>query len=1227
MPQTSGILLDVDYSTNEQGESQIELFVRTQNGLEKIQDTSFKPYFFAVCKNGSSTKEKLEKAVFGEEKAKIRHAIPEKKTNAEHVLRLEFKNTQDLMIARQELKQWPELEIREYDIPFAKRYLIDSGLSPLNEIEIGFEEKNGAKILQKIATEKKQEIPELKMAAFDLETYSPDRFSNPEKDPILMISLADGKETIIFSTKPQWKNKKNARIFENETGMLKGFFEEIKKRDLDALITYNGDSFDFPYLRNRAKKLGLKAGMGFEGSEPVFKKKGLDSAAKLKGIQHIDAFQLVQLLARFGTVALVKFDLESVSKALFGKEKNKVTAAQINQIWDSNEGLEELFEYNLEDAECTYKIVEQYWPLLVEFCRLVRFNLFDMCRSSASQAVEALLLIKAHETNTLAPNKPSESAVKQRLMSSYIGGYVKEPIAGLHENIAVLDFRSLHPSIMVAHNVSPDSLKCEHKTCQEGKNVSPDKDWFCEKKGGFLVSIVRELLKHRSELKTAAKKMDKKNSEYTVLFARQWALKILLNSFYGTLGFARFRWYSRESARAITAWSRHYIREVMHEAEQSGFTALYGDSITAERFVTIKNPKGHIELKNIEKFFEENKQFVEKERGKELVRVKGFEALSVNPKTLLPEWKPINFIVRHQNTKQVYRIIQKFGEIRVTEDHSVLVEENNKLKETRPIEMNQKRFFSPSVPESKEIKTIDLLEEFKKYSFYLQYKGRTKTAAVKFDREFVWFGWMNQKEPVKVKRFVKVGTAEFEALCRLLGAYIAEGSSSTFQTSVRSGASICSSNKIWLESLQMDYNQLFKNVQTCIIPSQKLERNLTYYNQGVSKTVQYMDNTHKLQMMNQTTAVFFKVLCGQKSNGKYLPNFIFNVSDSYKKILLEKMLEGDGSHAVNKKLGYSAEYIKNNFSYTTKYLGIISGLNMLLKQLFQNHGLMYRESKECYSIKTCTTFNKRMQTKITEEFYQGFVYDLNVQDNNNFVDACGQVLLHNTDSSFLLIPPNKTQEDVKKFVETINKKLPESMELELESFYKRGIFVTKKGGKESAAKKRYALMDFNNQLKIVGFEYVRRDWSPIAKETQKKVIEAVLKEGKPEKAVEMVKQAIKRLQSGTVPKKELVVLTQIKRPLDKYEATGPHVEAAKKAIKRGKQLEVGSVIGFIITKNGKSISDKAEAEEFVKEGNYDADYYIHHQLIPAVIKILQELGYSEQDLIQGGKQTGLGAFQ
>ena len=105
-----------------------------------------------------------------------------------------------------------------------------------------------------------------------------------------------------------------------------------------------------------------------------------------------------------------------------------------------------------------------------------------------------------------------------------------------------------------------------------------------------------------------------------------------------------------------------------------------------------------------------------------------------------------------------------------------------------------------------------------------------------------------------------------------------------------------------------------------------------------------------------------------------------------------------------------------------------------------------------------------------------------------------------------------------------------------------------------------------------------------------------------------------------------MIYSQIKKPLDSYESVGPHVAAAKKAIARGKHIEVGSIIGYIVTKSGKSISDKAQLEEFVNEGNYDADYYIKHQLIPAVIKIIREFGYEEADLIEGGKQSSLAAF-
>ena len=156
-----------------------------------------------------------------------------------------------------------------------------------------------------------------------------------------------------------------------------------------------------------------------------------------------------------------------------------------------------------------------------------------------------------------------------------------------------------------------------------------------------------------------------------------------------------------------------------------------------------------------------------------------------------------------------------------------------------------------------------------------------------------------------------------------------------------------------------------------------------------------------------------------------------------------------------------------------------------------------------------------------------------------------------TDSAFILLPTTKKEADIKSFVEKVNKKLPGRMELEFEGLYKRGLFVTRKEGR--VAKKRYALADYEDHLTIVGFEYVRRDHSLIARETQRRVLQEILVNVDPQKAHDIVLEVVKRLREGKVPKKELVVLTQLQRKLENYATTAPHVSAALKAKKRGKK--------------------------------------------------------------------------
>ena len=1202
------ILLDATYADTEKS-SIIQLYLY-ENGKEFwIKDEKFRPYLYASCKENIEEKIKYLKGYSfgGEEKFKVKEVIQtEMKMNDETILKVIFEKVSHLVQARKEMGDIGFGKY-EYDIPYSKRYLIEKNLEPGNWVEYEAN-KDILKSIKKIDGE--FNVP---MAAFDIETWAGQKFGIGLEEIIMSATLDDKKARIVSHNT---KKIKGLEMVDNEEKLINIIGEEINKYPI--VVTYNGDNFDFPYVKDRAKKLGTTFEINGKGIKS--KRHGMDNAVELYGKQHIDAYQVMRFLQRTGSVNLIKLDLENVSEKVFGIKKEKVTPKEGNDAWKTGKKLERFVDYNKADAEITLQIAKDFLPLFIEISKLTSQTLQTSTRASTSMMVEDLLLKESFKRGQVAPNKPKENEVRVRINNPIKGAFVKEPLAGLHENITVLDFASLYPSIIISHNISPETVNCSHKECE--KNKSPDGTWFCQKEKGLFPQILERLLTQRLKLKREHKKKKKEEGiDDKILFAKQWALKIVLNSAYGYLGYGRARWYSRESASAITSWARQYIHETIDKAKEEGFDVLYGDSITKDRFVTIKNPKGLIEVKNIEEFYKEIDELAWERGTKRLKHPENYLALSVNPKTKKTEWKEVTAIIKHKTNKKIYRVNQKFGETIVTEDHSLLIETKNGFIETKPTQMKNKKMYPiQKIPKSEELEKIDLFEFVKEYKYTRRYKNQTKISQWHTNGKEIWFSFTNQKKQIKIKRKLLVKSSEFEALCRLLGAYVAEGSASTIKTSKnKSGASIASSNIKWLKELEKDYHKLFKNAKTCIIQSTKKKRTLNYGN----KTINYTDNTHKLQMMNETSAQLFSCLCGQKSKGKKLPTFIFNVPNKYKKILLEKAIEGDGSHSINKRLGYSAKYIKNNYQYTTNSLNLISGISLLLRQLNQTYSIQYRAEKKAYTIKTSTKNNSKVTTKIIKEKYTGDVYDLSVKDNENFVDSCGQVLLHNTDSTFLLMNEKK-KKDVETFLDKVNNELPGSMELELDGYYTRGIFVTKKEG--GAAKKRYALMDEKGALKIVGFEYVRRDWCNLAKETQRRVIELVLAEGEPEKAAEYVRGVIKNLKEGKVEKKELSIITMMKRKPEDYDSIGPHVSAAKKAIEKGRDIGVGSLLSFIITKRGNTISEKAELEEFVNEGDYDSEYYIKNQVLPAVIKIVRELGYTEQDLIEGGKQTGLGAW-
>jgi len=247
-----------------------------------------------------------------------------------------------------------------------------------------------------------------------------------------------------------------------------------------------------------------------------------------------------------------------------------------------------------------------------------------------------------------------------------------------------------------------------------------------------------------------------------------------------------------------------------------------------------------------------------------------------------------------------------------------------------------------------------------------------------------------------------------------------------------------------------------------------------------------------------------------------------------------------------------------------------------------------------------------------------------IKESMEAAEKFGLKAIYGDTDSVVALLEGKTKEDVFRFLKQFNDNLPESMELELEDFYKHGVFVGRKNERGEGAKKKYALISENGRIKIRGFELVRRDWSRIARDTQRQVLETILNEGDSQKAAAIVKDAIKKLKDGSVPLSELVISTQLRKGIDNYDIQAPEIDAARKAIQSGlkkKEDLEGAIIGYVVTRHGSSISEKATLEEFAKD--YDPEYYINNQVLPATMKILKELDFDENELKGLGTQRKL----
>jgi DNA polymerase I len=238
-----------------------------------------------------------------------------------------------------------------------------------------------------------------------------------------------------------------------------------------------------------------------------------------------------------------------------------------------------------------------------------------------------------------------------------------------------------------------------------------------------------------------------------------------------------------------------------------------------------------------------------------------------------------------------------------------------------------------------------------------------------------------------------------------------------------------------------------------------------------------------------------------------------------------------------------------------------------------------------------------------------------------------KVLYADTDSVFIksnVHDLEKTEELGREVSKFVTERMI-GLQLKFEKIYKTFLIETKK---------RYAGWSFEREndkwvdrIETKGIETVRRDWCELTSETMLEVLNIILKEEDIKKASKHVRKVIEELAKGKIPLEKLTIVKGVTKSLDSYNGIQPHVELAKKIMKRepSRGSLVGERLAFVIIKGNQLLSKRAEDPEYAKKKGLKIDsyYYINNQILPPLERIFDICGISSSELLEGSRQKSL----
>jgi DNA polymerase delta subunit 1 len=395
--------------------------------------------------------------------------------------------------------------------------------------------------------------------------------------------------------------------FKTEREMLHGFKNLFLLYDADVVFGYDV-SDHLSRIVSRATELGLPQYAKFGRASQITKvnKKQIYNAKHVRQQRRMAATSNREFLS-LRMVGRVVFDLRQLTErdyalrtysfaeavsVLLHRPKEVLSDNEIATLNMNEYGRKRLVAYVKRDAELAVSILRQGASLLsyMEMARVTGLNISSTFERGQMIRFWSLLLRYCRRAGVIVPSLAMRGDSQMQE-----GSYVMMPEVGYYtqDAVAVLDFASLYPSIIIGHNLSYDTIVRKEDTVKLDPNdweagMGPEECYFVKPhvKKGIVPAILEQLISERKRVKELMQETTDPGMRL-IYNSRQQALKTCSNASYGFTGAPTSQLQSLAIAETVITRAATMLQESItfineHYTTEKGFPVdahvVYGDT-------------------------------------------------------------------------------------------------------------------------------------------------------------------------------------------------------------------------------------------------------------------------------------------------------------------------------------------------------------------------------------------------------------------------------------------------------------------------------------------------------------------------------------------------------------------------------------------------------------------------------------------------------------------------